>query len=143
MLISKTNFSKMSEFIEILRKIPFFKGLTDQQLEAVGKSCEQKTFEKGAVVVQEKEKPDGMHIIIFGEVEIVKSEKVIVKLGTNDFFGELALFSVSKPRTATVRVVSEKLMTLFIPAATFNYIKLGLSAEVFDEIVKRIEANSK
>ncbi|MCK5471863.1 cyclic nucleotide-binding domain-containing protein [Candidatus Gracilibacteria bacterium] len=133
----------MSEFIEILRKIPFFKGLTDQQLEAVGKSCEQKTFEKGAVVVQEKEKPDGMHIIIFGEVEIVKSEKVIVKLGTNDFFGELALFSVSKPRTATVRVVSEKLMTLFIPAATFNYIKLGLSAEVFDEIVKRIEANSK
>lgn len=133
----------MSEFIETLRKIPFFKGLTDEQLGVVDKSCEQKFFEKDATVMREKEKPDGIHVIIFGEVEIMKSEKVIAKLGANDFFGELALLSVAKPRTATVRVVSEKLATLFIPAVAFNYIKLGLATEVFDEIVKRIEANGK
>ncbi len=132
----------MSEIIEVLRATPFFKGLTDEQFGVVVKACEQRSYPKGTVVINEKGDSDGMYIIVSGEVDVVRGGKLIAQLKENDFFGELALLK-SKSRSATVQVTSDNLAAIFLPVTTFNYIKFGLAIEVLDEITRRIEENCR
>ncbi|MFH0776790.1 MAG: cyclic nucleotide-binding domain-containing protein [Patescibacteria group bacterium] len=129
----------MNDLIETLRTLPFFKGLTTDHLRVVAAACIKKNFAENAVVIQEGAIPDGMYVIIAGSALVERGERKIADLHVNDFFGELALLAIAKPRTATVRA-AEKLETLFLPTTAFNNVKLGLSTEVFNEIVRRIGA---
>lgn len=131
----------MDAKIETLRTIPFFKGLGDKQWEAIAQGCQQENYKQGDSVVEKGEKSEGMYIIVSGEAEVLRGADKVAMLTANDFFGELALLS-AKPRTATVRASSESLTVLFLPTATFDYIKFGLPTEVLDEISKRIKDNS-
>ncbi|MFH1375049.1 MAG: cyclic nucleotide-binding domain-containing protein [Patescibacteria group bacterium] len=131
----------MGAEIETLRTIPFFKGLGAKQWEAIAQGCRQESHKQGATVVEKGEESKGMYIIVSGEVTVLRGADKVATLKANDFFGELALLS-AKPRTATVRASSESLTVLFLPTATFNYIKFGLPTEVLDEISKRIKENS-
>ncbi|MFH0834360.1 MAG: cyclic nucleotide-binding domain-containing protein [Patescibacteria group bacterium] len=130
----------MNESIEKLRALPFFKGLTTDQLKVVAAACLVKRFKKSDTVIREGDTPDGMYVMISGTADVVKHGQTISQLAENDFFGELALLSVAKPRTATI-IAAEDIETLFLPAKAFNNIKLGLSAEIFEEIIKRVGNN--
>ena len=132
----------MNETVEILRATSFFKGLTDDQLEIAAKACKRKNYLKDTIVIDEKGDADGMYIIISGKVNVVQNGEIVAQLKENDFFGELALLK-SKPRSATVQVSSDSLTAVFLPVATFNYIKFGLAMEVLDEIAKRIGGNCR
>lgn len=131
----------MDNTVEKLRALPFFSGLTTDQLKIVESACESKDFKKEAVVIREGDTPDGMYVILGGAADVVKGGQTISQLAEDNFFGELALLATAKPRTATI-IAAEDLKTLFLPANAFNNVKLGLSKEVFDEIVKRIAANN-
>lgn len=130
----------MSDSLEKLRSLHFFTGLTTDQLKIVEAACENKNFEASSIVIKEGDTPDGMYVILAGSASVIKNGQTISQLKENDFFGELALLAIAKPRNATI-IADQTLETLFLPASAFNNIKLGLSTDVFDEIVKRIDGN--
>lgn len=69
-----------------------------------------RTFKTGQTVFLEGDLSDEMYIIKSGRVELVRemgdSTIVLSTLGTNEFFGEMALFGEPR-RTATVRAVED------------------------------------
>ena len=76
----------------------------------------QVNFAPGEIIFREGDKAEFVYTIIHGNVEIIKKnlegEKVIAKLGTGDYFGEMALIS-HRPRSATAKAVnSVEVMTI-------------------------------
>ena len=65
-----------------------------------------KVFEDGEIIIQQGEVGNCMYVIQEGTVDVIASadgrELHLRSLGTNDFFGEMALFE-GETRTATIR----------------------------------------
>ncbi len=83
---------------------------------------------------------NGVHVIISGKVEVEINNKVVTSLEDNDFFGEMALVAHT-PRSATIRVVSDDLSTLFLSKEAFEEIKDELGEDVKQEMLQRIIEN--
>ncbi len=102
---------------EILKKIPFFNGLSEEHLGLLKKIITVKEFAEGTEVIKEGEIGEEIYILLNGEVEVSKSlvlnlpgmnlgqmEKSLTKLTSAGFpfFGEMVLFTDKAERTATV-----------------------------------------
>jgi CRP/FNR family cyclic AMP-dependent transcriptional regulator len=91
--------------IEELRKVPLFSKLTDKQLQFIATQVEVLDFEKGKVLCREGESGGDFFIVLAGEAEVRRAGKVLNRVGTGEFFGEIALVDKG-PRTATVTVTA-------------------------------------
>ncbi len=94
------------ENVEILKKLPLFRGLSNMELIQINKIIVRRTFLKGMVIIKEGEEGESLFIIKSGEVKVTKKNKegideLVVELGPGDPFGEMALID-RFPRSATV-----------------------------------------
>src|SRR4030042_1864157 len=55
---------------ELLRRYPFFGGLTDGQLKALSMLADEKTFESGALIFEECGDADKIYLLIEGNVDL-------------------------------------------------------------------------
>ncbi len=62
-------------------------------------------FEPGQLIVKEGDRGDSFYTIVNGEVEVIKGETVVARLGPGSYFGEEALLT-GKPRSASVRAAT-------------------------------------
>ena len=92
--------------IEILKQIPFFSQLSDEDLEAIGKIIQMQYFGPDQVVFEEGDYGEEMYIIKRGKVAVLRDFSQIAELSDNAFFGEMALVS-EEPRNATIRAITE------------------------------------
>jgi CRP/FNR family transcriptional regulator/CRP/FNR family cyclic AMP-dependent transcriptional regulator len=79
-----------------LLNVPFFAGLSDQELEALAESLEKRTFGKGMIIFHKGSPGHTMYIIESGKVRIFilseSGQEISVNIyGPGDTFGELAL----------------------------------------------------
>jgi putative ABC transport system ATP-binding protein len=86
---------------EFLRPIDLFKALTPQQLSDVAEHVKKRHFAAGETVIREGEPGEEFFVISDGEVEVIRADHEVARLGPGDFFGEVALIS-GEPRNATV-----------------------------------------
>ena len=86
---------------EFLRPIDLFKALTPQQLTDVAEHMKKRHFAAGDTIIREGEPGEDFFLISDGEVEVIRSDHEVARLGPGDFFGEVALIS-GEPRNATV-----------------------------------------
>ena len=86
---------------EFLRPIDLFKALTPQQLSDVAEHVKKRHFAAGETIVREGEPGEEFFVISDGEVEVIRADHEVARLGPGDFFGEVALIS-GEPRNATV-----------------------------------------
>ncbi|HEX3416772.1 MAG TPA: ATP-binding cassette domain-containing protein [Stellaceae bacterium] len=86
---------------EFLRPIDLFKALTPQQLTDVAEHVKKLHFAAGETIVREGEPGEEFFVISDGEVEVIRADHEVARLGPGDFFGEVALIS-GEPRNATV-----------------------------------------
>ena len=82
--------------LDQLRKISLFQDLSDDELKKVIKIIKKQTFRKGAVIWNEGDPEQGLHIIMTGKVRISRRTKegdkqVLSVLNRNNFIGELSL----------------------------------------------------
>ena len=86
---------------EFLRPIDLFKALTPQQLTDVAEHMQKRHFAAGETIIREGESGEEFFLISDGEVEVIRADHEVARLGPGDFFGEVALIS-GEPRNATV-----------------------------------------
>jgi signal transduction histidine kinase len=80
----------------ILRQVPFFSHMSDEELDRLYQGGKEVSLQKGEVVVHEGDVADYMYVVLEGEVSVNKVDNAdhpvtIATLGIGDFFGEMAL----------------------------------------------------
>jgi len=84
-----------------LQKVPLFRGLSKKQLREISGLATRLNEPAGTVLTQEGKIGHEFIIVIEGEIEVRKGDRVIATRGPGDYVGEIALLD-QRPRTATV-----------------------------------------
>lgn len=96
--------------IELLRQLPLFEGLTDEDLDRLYNMAEVVSLKAGEVLVEEGQPGDSMYIALAGMFEVSKRsgerDVVFAGCGPGDVIGEISLLE-NVPRTATVRAIQD------------------------------------
>jgi CRP-like cAMP-binding protein len=90
---------------ELLRSVPVFSELSDQDIAALARLTVRKKYPKDTVVFFENEEGDFFFVILEGRIKVTilgddGREVILSVLGPGDFFGEMALLD-NEPRSAT------------------------------------------
>ena len=92
--------------IEILKKIPFFSELSDEDLQQIVDKIKLEYFPANHVIFEQEDSGDTMYIIKRGKVQVIREDAVLAVLEDNAFFGEMALVS-DEPRNARIVTVTD------------------------------------
>ena len=103
---------------EFLRAVDFFRALTPAQLTNVAEKMSKRHFSPGETIIREGEPGEEFFLISDGEVDVVRADHEVARLGRGEFFGEVALIS-GEPRNATV-VGTEPLDTFVLGKSDFQ-----------------------
>jgi CRP/FNR family cyclic AMP-dependent transcriptional regulator len=88
-----------------LAEVPIFSGCTKRELSIIAQAAKEIAHRAGTVIAREGERGVGLFLILDGECEVTIGGKRKAKLGSGDFFGEVALLD-GGPRTATVTALT-------------------------------------
>jgi CRP/FNR family transcriptional regulator/CRP/FNR family cyclic AMP-dependent transcriptional regulator len=96
---------------ELLRAVPIFSELTDQDITSLARHAIRRRYPKDAVIFFENEEGDFFFMILEGRIKVTilgddGREVILSMLGQGDFFGEMALLD-NEPRSATAIAVEE------------------------------------
>ncbi len=103
---------------EFLRAVDLFRALTPTQLTDVAEKMTKRHFAAGETIIREGETGEEFFLISDGEVDVVRADHEVARLGRGDFFGEVALIS-GEPRNATV-LATEPLDTFVLGKSDFQ-----------------------
>ena len=124
--------------IEILKKIPFFAQLSDEDLKSISETIQMQYFGPDQVIFEEGDYGEEMYIIKRGKVAVLREFSQIAELTDNAFFGEMALVS-DEPRNATIRAITD-VEALVLKKDDFRNLlenKVSIATTVSYEVVKR------
>ncbi len=99
---------------EILKAIPLFKNLSDDDLELIASRLHREHYPKGTIVFEEGDTGDSMYLVESGQVQVVGEgyQEAIAVMGPGNFVGDIALL-LGQPRTAALEVtIDAQLWTL-------------------------------
>jgi putative ABC transport system ATP-binding protein len=103
---------------EFLRAVEPFRALTPTQLTHVAEKMTKRHFTAGETVIRAGETGEEFFLISDGEVDVVRADHEVARLGRGEFFGEVALIS-GEPRNATI-VATEPLDTFVLGKDDFQ-----------------------
>ncbi len=116
----------MFQISEVLREVSFFQTLGKDGIDFIIERLKFKPFEANEAICQIGDPGDRMYIIISGEVKVAirespeAEEKIVAKLISGDYFGEMALFT-GEPRSASV-ITTEPSEMFILHKADFDVI---------------------
>lgn len=102
--------------IGILKNIPLFSSLKDEELEAIDRLSLTKKCSKDTIILLEDEEGDTLFVITKGKVKVSTfseggKELIFTILGGGDFFGDMSLLD-GRPRSATVISIEDTEMKM-------------------------------
>ena len=91
----------MNGLADLLKKVYFFRGLSDEEIGRVGQVCQEVCFQPGEVIFREGSEAERFYIVLSGAVEVWKQKDLLAVHTAGHLFGEMALID-ELPRSATV-----------------------------------------
>ncbi len=84
--------------VTVLRTVPLFEELTDDELSALGETSRVRDLERGDVLFREGDEPDELLVVLEGRVAIIRGfvdgrESVLALMEPGACFGDMGLFS--------------------------------------------------
>src|SRR5512141_1807019 len=134
----------------LLRNVPLFAGLNEQQLDVLAHMMVRKSVGRNAKIIGAGDPTDSLYIVINGRLKVLMSDEqgrevILTILGPGEFFGEMGLLDDS-PRSATV-VTLELCELLCVSKSEFKRClakNFDLTLSVMRSLVKRLrEADQK
>ena len=111
-----------SMLTDIIRRVPLFAGLSDEQITQLGASSRRARASAGDLVIREGDDGNALLIILTGELEITKHdggrEIALATRKAGDILGEMSLLE-QWPRTASARATVDSEL-LEVEAAAFR-----------------------
>jgi CRP/FNR family transcriptional regulator, cyclic AMP receptor protein len=96
----------MAAPIELLKRVPLFQGLDAKQLAMLSRNFSERTFKAGTPIVSEGSGGVGFFVIEDGEAVVSVGGEERRRLGSGDYFGEVALIDEGA-RTATIEAKTD------------------------------------
>ncbi len=137
------------EMIDMLKKVPLFSELNEQELVSVAALASSIDILKKNIVVQEFDPGDSMYVILDGEVKVSTysvdgREVVLALLGKGSFFGEMSLLD-EQPRSANVTTMQD---SKFANIRRRDLVQLlmeqpGIALKLLTEIAARLRKTSR
>jgi len=92
--------------LEVLKKVPLFASLPEQELAAFAELVRERSYPRGSVILFEDDQGDALFLLADGQVKVVLigedgREVILSVLREGSFFGEMALLD-DQPRSAHV-----------------------------------------
>ncbi len=104
--------------VTLLKGVPMFAELSRRHLRRIASNAEKVRYGGGRVIVREGARAEAFFVVAEGSAKVVRANRTIARLGSGDFFGEMALLD-GRPRSASV--ISETPMTTIrLTRARFN-----------------------
>jgi CRP-like cAMP-binding protein/HEAT repeat protein len=139
------------EKIIFLKGVPFFQGMTINQLEVLANVCEEQFFAEDAPIFGQGDPGGVMYVVVSGKVGIEREAKRkgstvrLATYGAHDYFGEMTVFDRS-PRSAAAIALQDTL-TLSLrrePLIALTRQYPDLSLELINVLSQRLrEANEQ
>lgn len=90
--------------IELLKQIPLFADMPEEQLRSLQETLDRRTYRKGQIILHQGEAGDSLFVVVSGRVRIYTlspegHELSVWICDAGDFFGEMALLN-GEPRSA-------------------------------------------
>lgn len=125
----------------VLAEVPLFAGLGARQRRKVASLAQIRRFAAGAQLVRAGDPGDALHIVLDGEVSVLRRGRSSRGLGVGSIVGELALLD-GGPRTASV-VAQGDVVTLTVPASRFRKLlraEPSIAIGIAEELARRLRA---
>lgn len=90
----------------VLKKFDLLNGLSEEQLENIIPLMVQAEYDLNDTIITEGKSNDKIYFIINGQVEIIKGNTLIARLGEGSAFGDMEVLDVI-PATASARALSQ------------------------------------
>ncbi len=135
-----------STILPILKKIPLFNELTEEDHAEIIKHITLQYFPADYTLFEEGSTGDKLYILKSGMVKIFhpsSPDEAVAMLGTNEFFGEMALFE-DRPRSATA-ITTEESEIFLLEKADFYELVLknqSIAGKLSEEFLNRVQSNS-
>lgn len=138
------------EKIIFLKEVPFFQGMTVDQLRVLANVCEEEYFEEDARIFNQGDSGGALYVVVSGRVALEQEKRKgsFARLGTveaHSYFGEMNLFDDSPRSSAAVAV--QDTLTLRLrrePLIALARQYPDLSLELINVLSQRLrEANSR
>lgn len=93
--------------VELLRRVPLFSLLTEDQAKQVADAVVKRRFKRGDRIVEQGLKSNALYIILAGRARVLSTdargrEVILATLQQGDYIGEMSLID-NEPHSATVR----------------------------------------
>lgn len=105
--------------IAVMKKIPLFKGFSEEQYHRVQRICSRRTIQKGNFVYFEGEESNDLFILLKGRLRVTLKGVLLNLLYPMCLVGEIGIFTEGK-RTASVLVDEEAVVIRFPKHEFFN-----------------------
>jgi uncharacterized membrane protein len=111
----------------LLRSIPLFEGLSEEDLQALSGALELRTFKAGQMIFAQGDSGSALYIVESGDINIHlpgdASHRISLKdLARGEYFGELALFD-EKPRSASALATTDTALLELQRSTLENYLE--------------------
>ncbi len=133
---------------EVLKNIPIFKGLNEEERILIFNNGLVKNYRKGEVLFEKGEVGSMLYVVIKGEIKISlfrDDKEIILKyFREKEFFGELSLFTLGT-RTATAIACRDSTVFMLDHRVFLSVLKKSpeILLKITREIAKRIEESNK
>ncbi len=93
--------------LDLIRRVPLFSMLTNDQAQSIADSVVKRRFRRGEIIVEHNKKSNALFILLTGRARVLTSdsrgrEVILAVLQPGDYVGEMSLID-NEPHSATVR----------------------------------------
>lgn len=119
------------DIAQILRRIPLFQELSQEQIEHLATQTREKRLHKGEMLFQKGDQPRGFYAIVYGQMKLAfpsasGNEKVVEILGPQQSFGEAVMF-MDRPYPVFAESLADTLLLHIARQAVFEMLETDAS----------------